>query len=79
MLDEYDVDVRSTLERKLEEHDIDTDVREYERPMLTAFVPKMVDGEGWQSFKIEVPANVICTQEELDEMIDERIKELRPE
>jgi len=75
-VEEYDVDVRETLEQELEYRGIDANISRYEQPMLVARTRRKV-GEGeYQSFKIEMKDGLLCTQEELDKMIEEKINEL---
>jgi len=75
-VDEYDVDVRATLEQKLEEVGIDASFSTYEQPMLVATTRRKVGEDTWQSFKIEMKADLVCTQEELDEIIESKVDDL---
>ena len=72
---EFDVDVRETLEGELERRGIDADIATYEQPMLVATTRQEVEEGVYQSFKIEMPADVVCRQEELDEIIENKVDE----
>lgn len=75
-VDEYDVDVRETLERKLEDRGIDAKISTYDQPMLVATTRRKVGEDLWQSFKIEIEADALCTQEELEAAIERKIDDL---
>jgi len=75
-VEEYDVDVRETLEQKLEHRGFNASFSTYKQPMLVATMRKEVNDGEFSTYKVEMPQDVICTQEELDEMIEDRIDEV---
>lgn len=75
-VDEYDVDVRATLEQKFEEVGIDASISTYKQPMIVATTRRKVGEDTWQSFKIEMKADALCTQEELDEIVEKKVDKL---
>lgn len=73
---DFNVDVRETLEAELESRGIDASIREYEQPMLVATTRMEVGPGQHQSFKISMPADLVARQEELDEIVEEKVDEL---
>lgn len=74
-VDECDVDVRETVKERLDARGIDANISFYEQPMLRASTLRKVGEKTTQSYTFSIPANLICTQEELEDKVDERIDE----
>lgn len=73
---EFNVDVRETLEAELESRGIDANIKEYTQPMLVATTRMEVGAGQYQSFKISMPADLVSTQEEVEETVEEKVDEL---
>jgi outer membrane protein assembly factor BamA len=73
---DFNVDVRETLEQELEKRGLDATISEYEQPMLVATTRMEVEPGTYQSFKIEMREDLVCKQEELDDIIEEKVGEL---
>lgn len=76
VMPEFDVDVQETAESLGEERGLNFDFITYTQEMLTVYTQRKVGENTWQKFQFTVPADLVCTQEELEELLNEKIDEM---